>query len=501
MAGRRPRLTVRLELEIATVTLGWRRTSAYGDPFTRLGGALWATFTDVRFAVLQIILVAVAGVIGALLRQIPAAALHDPAGYAAELADLHRRYDPLTLLGVQIGPTMTDVFEALGFFRIFSAPWFAILLSLLAVSIVVCTLDRTPRLWHSVRDVRVRQPAPFFDLQLHQRAALEEQALAPEAVAAVFRRRHYAVRTERDEDGVAYVYGDRNRYFRLATLLTHLGLILFLVGAAVTGAFGFEAVLFVGEGQTAPVQPVGTPGNLLVKNLGFEAPQRADGSFVDFRTDLAVYRDGQEIARQVIRVNEPLTVDGFVFHQNTFGPAEDLTIRTADGTLVWQGPVILDGQLQGQPQGFLTIPGDQVGLLAVLGQDGAGAPRLNLLGVSAGQQAGQLQPEFAAQLHLGGQSDPAASGGYAISWTKSGAFSGMVVKRDPGQPLIWIAFLCLISGLVLSFYFPRRRVWARLESGRVQLALLADRYVPAGREFEQLLVDLTARPAPQPQAP
>jgi cytochrome c biogenesis protein len=439
--------------------------------------------------VLQIILVAVAGVIGALLRQIPSAALHDPAGYAAELADLHRRYDGLTILGAQVGPSVVNVFDALGFFRIFSAPWFTMLLSLLAVSIVVCTLDRTPRLWHSVHDLHIRQPEPFFDLGLHQRALLADGP--PEAeVAATFRRRHFAVREERDAEGVVYLYGDRNRYFRLATLLTHLGLILFLAGAAVTGAFGFETVLFVGEGQTAPVQPVGTPGNLLVKNLGFSAPQRADGTFEDFRTDIAIFRDGQQIARQVIRVNEPLTIDGYVFHQNTFGPAAELTIRAADGTLVWQGPVILDGQFQGQPQGFLTIPGAQVGLITVLGEDSSGTPLLTLLGVSAGQQAGQLQPEFATQLAAGTSSDPATSGGYTVTFVKADAFSGMVVKRDPGQPLIWIAFLCLISGLVLTFYFPRRRVWARVTQGRLQLAMLADRYVPAGREFEELLADL-----------
>ena len=66
------------------------------------------------------------------------------------------------------------------------------------------------------------------------------------------------------------------------------------------------------------------------------------------------------------------------------------------------------------------------------------------------------------------------------------SWSGMVVKNDPGQPLIWIAFGLLISGLVLTFYFPRRRAWARIEGDRVSLAFLADRYVDRDREFERL---------------
>ena len=61
-----------------------------------------------------------------------------------------------------------------------------------------------------------------------------------------------------------------------------------------------------------------------------------------------------------------------------------------------------------------------------------------------------------------------------------------MVKKDPGAPFIWIAYGSLILGLVLTFYFPRR-VWGRLADGRLELAMLADRYVDAEREFGGLL--------------
>ena len=93
-------------------------------------------------------------------------------------------------------------------------------------------------------------------------------------------------------------------------------------------------VVFVGEGQTAPVQPVGTPRNLLVKVNSFSMPLLPDGAPADFVTDLSVFQDGQEIARKQIRVNDPLEVQGYVFHQNAFGPAVDLTIHDAEGGLV-----------------------------------------------------------------------------------------------------------------------------------------------------------------------
>jgi cytochrome c biogenesis protein ResB len=69
----------------------------------------------------------------------------------------------------------------------------------------------------------------------------------------------------------------------------------------------------------------------------------------------------------------------------------------------------------------------------------------------------------------------------------------MVIKRDPGQGLVWVAYLSLITGLVLSFYFPRRRFWARFEDGTLQMAMLADRYVDTEREFERLVATIGKR--------
>ncbi|MDP8905795.1 MAG: cytochrome c biogenesis protein ResB [Chloroflexota bacterium] len=484
---------------MATITVGGRRSATYLDPLGRLGWLAWRTLTSVRFAVVQISLLAAAGVVGTLVRQLPGFALHDPAAYAEQMAEMHRIYDSTTVLGLSVGPQMVELFERLGFFRVFSAPWFIFLLSLLVVSIVVCTLDRMPRLWRSVSRVNAIQPPAFYQLGLAERARFAAAGAATiDELTRTLRGRRFSVR-EAQVDGVRHVYGDRNRYFKLATLLTHLGLILFLAGGALTMAIGFETVIFVGEGQTAPVRPVGSPNNLLVKNLSFAAPTRPDGSFIDFRTDLAVYRNGELVARKTIRVNDPLEVDGFVFHQNTFGPAAVLEIRDAHGRLAWDGPVLLAGVLAGRPQGFLTVPGADLGLLLVLDRTTDGVPLLAVSGLGPGDGADESNLLFVRGLGLGATSQPAATGGFAISWKQAGAYTGLVVKRDPGEAVIWVAFLCLLSGLVLTFYFPRRRVWARLDGDRLSVVLSADRYVSAEREFEQLLEELGARLGRRPE--
>jgi cytochrome c biogenesis protein len=245
---------------------------------------------------------------------------------------------------------------------------------------------------------------------------------------------------------------------------------------------------------------VGTPRNLLVKVNSFSMPLHPDGTPADFVTDLSVFQDGHEVARKQIRVNDPLEVQGYVFHQNAFGPAVDLTIHDPEGGLVWTGPVLLDSQVAGFPSGFMTIPGSEVGLLAVLTEtaDGVGALVLQGVGlptVTDDGAAGQVEGTdlFRVVVGLGGTVDPSAAGGYAITWDRAGAWTGMVIKNDPGAPVIWLAFLFLITGLCLTFYFPRRRAWVRVDPDAVRVAVLADRYVDTERELRGVVEELRLR--------
>ena len=453
--------------------------------FGRVGRLAWATLTSVRFAVLLIIGIVVSGLIGTLVRQFPSSVLHDPVGYAKQLADMHQRWDANQLLGIRFGPAMVDLFDALG------------LLPDLLLVLVRGAAGRPGRghhLLHPGPDTATLALGPAG----HHRPAAAVLRSAPagarDARAHVTRRpttwsRCSAAATSRsagpttDDGSTLWLQGDRNQYLKLTTLLTHLGLILFLVGGAVTVSLGFETVVFVGEGQTAPVRPVGTPDNLLVKVNSFQAPRLDNGQFADFVTDLSVFQNGQEIARKDIRVNDPLEVQGFVFHQNTFGPSVDLTVHDPSGQLVWTGPMLLDDTLAGFPSGFTTIPGSNVGVLAVLTKTADGTSALLLQGVGQADATGVAPGLFRAVIPVGGTADPNVTAGYTITWDRVGAWTGMVIKNDPGAPVIWIAFLCLISGLVMTFYLPRRRAWVRLDGDTLRVAMLGDRYVDMAREM------------------
>ena len=488
----------------------------------RLGGRTWDLFTSVDFAVLQIIVLGVFATIGMTLTQLPGFAFRSATDYAAEMDRIHARYD------ASIGPAGVAVLERIGAFHVFGSWWFSLSLVLLLVSIVICTIDRTPRLWRQSVDVRVVQPDPFFDPRLPDRAAMN--GVGEAALAAVLRRHRFRVRRA-EEDGSVYLYGDRNQYTKLATLLTHLGLILFLVAAAVTSRFGFEAGLVVAAGTTTTVQPIGTPGLLVVKNNGFSAPRLPSGGFADFTTDLSVYRDGAEVARKTIRVNDPLAVDGFTFHQNGFGPAPDITIRDAAGGLLWSGPVALTDSVDGRPYGTMGVPGHDFGLQLVLDRASGGsggatnAPATGSDGAAGGATGasadgpatllvlpyrvvgtnadGSSRVENAAPFVVDSGKAVAATGlDITLEFDGVAAYSLLIAKQDPGQGIVWVAFGSLIAGILITFYLPRRRVWTRLSpSGALAICGRSDRYVDFEREFGRLLDDLVAARAVDPAGP
>jgi cytochrome c biogenesis protein len=456
---------------------------------------IWRLFTSVNFAVVQIVAVAVLAVFGMTIRQLPGFAFRSPGDYATEMNKLRSIYEPVLKVG------LVDLMERLQLFHVFSSTPFSVALLVLAISILICTLDRLPRLWQQSAAIRVVQPEAYFDRRLPDRVSIAGGAgLTPGAVSTALREAHFSVREAAGPDGVQFLYGDRNRWTKLATLISHLGLILFLVAGLVTARLGDEQGLVVAEGDTLTVQPIGTPGLLLVKNLGFDAPGLETGSPTDFTTDLAVYRDGELIAHKTIRVNDPLSAGGYTFHQNGFGPAPDLVIRsTIDGSVLWSGPVPLTDAAGGRPFGALPVPGQPFGLEFLLDRtdDGVGALVILPYAVNGTNPDGTPHIIKAPIPFYAVRGDPVDLGGLHMTLEIRGfsEYTLLIAKRDPGAPIIWLAFVALLLGLAITFYLPRRRVWARLgRDGRLDLVGRSDRQVDFDREFGGLVDALvTAR--------
>ena len=439
-----------------------------------------ALLANVQFAMVQIAAITIAATIGVALRQLPDYALLSASDYAVEMGELRALYEPT------LGP-LVDVFERLGLFRIFTAPWFTAMLILLTVSITVCTLDRLPKIRAVTARSRVEQPGSFFDASLAGRGTMhlataltaEQSEDAATRVAQQMRARGWEASTSPDPEapGGKIVHGDRFRRSYRFTLVMHTGLVLLIAGAALSGALGYTQGILLTNGEALPVGKIGSAGGLVVENRAFSAPRTESGAFADFTTELALYRDGAQVAEKVIRVNDPLMYDGWSFHQNFFGPSVKLEIRSITGDLLWSGEAPLTATVEGAPYATLPIPGSSAGLELLLQRDPAGAAALLVVASEpVAPSSSEVRTLFASVL-APGEVASAPSVNFTVQLQAVSSYTGIIARRDPAAAIVWLAAALIMAGLTLTLRRPRARLWIRIQPGRTEAdaALLLER--------------------------
>ncbi|MFM9128271.1 MAG: cytochrome c biogenesis protein ResB [Candidatus Limnocylindrus sp.] len=446
-----------------------------------------ALLANVRFAVLQIGIITLASTVGIALRQLPDFALQNAGDYASEMAKLRAEYEPT------LGP-LFNVFERLGLFRVFTSPWFTALLVLLTVSIIVCTWDRLPKIAAATAPSRPEQPDTFFSESLPGRGVIDLPSALPtnaelggraNTAAAEAKRDGWEVSVAADPErtGGLLLHADRFRRSGRFTLVMHTGLVVMLLGAAASGIFGYTQGILLTDGEALPVGKIGTASGLVIVNHAFSAPRTESGAFADFSTDLGVYVGGEEVARQLVRVNEPLAYDGWSFHQNFFGPAARLEIRDDVGALLWSGDAPFAAQVDGAPYATLPIPGSNAGIEMQLRRDTNGvaaifvvasAPDLNAVPGDDGSVP--LKTIFASVLAPGDVAT-APGAGFSVYLREVTSYTGIIARRDPASLLIWIAAALIMGGLMLTLRRPRARLWLQIHPGSssVPIVLLTER--------------------------
>ncbi len=272
------------------------------DPF-RL---LWRGLVSVRFALGLIGFLALASFAGVLIPQLPVEMRGNPAAEAAWLEFQRGRFGFLT-----------DPLDLLGLFQVFRSLWFISGLALLVASVCVCTANRLPPIWRNVFSPQTRVPDEYLT---HGEASISVAAQQAGSFAHELSRRRYRVTTAVEGD-TTYVFADRYPWAQFATFVSHLALILFLAGGFITVLTAREQQVFIAEGEPAyPVFAIDDRDHMQV--YVEDAVGRFDetGFPLDYRTSLVVYRDGQEVARGVSTVSDPLRYGGYTFHQSAYFP-------------------------------------------------------------------------------------------------------------------------------------------------------------------------------------
>lgn len=418
-------------------------------------------FTSVKTANLLLAAMLVAGLAGILVQQFGTSTLRDPALLVAAVQRLPARY----------GEPLASLIERLDLYRVFTSWWWTLLVAAFTVSVVGNTTGRLPRLLRDVRTARVERGRAFFRSSIPGRTGPID-GLDGSVIPELLRRQGYRIRQVRI-GGTTHLLGERNRLAPLASIASHAALVLFVVGMGfVTPRFGYETALKIPVGEGRPTGFPDDPWTVLVQNEQFVARFDAAGAPLDYRTSIAVYRYGDRIARKEITVNDPLAIDGWVFHENFFGPAVEIDVRDETGLILYSGAVLLDGNLAGQPEGLLAVPGTDVSLELLLAKGEGGVAELTVIGARR-PTGGQEGPQIVFGAVLGsGDGYWAPDPGIGVEFRRPSSYIGLIAKRDPGQGFIWLGAVLLVAGISISLLRPRRRVWARYDATTVRLAVV-----------------------------
>lgn len=306
----------------------------------RSTGALLLEFLGSMYlAIILLVVIAIASAIGTVLQQ------NQP------YADYVRKF----------GPFWFDVFRSLGFYDVYSATWFLLLVGFLLVSTAVCVWRHTPAILREFRhfrlDVQEKSLRAFHHVSEWSTAIDRNEAAG--RIAALLQRRGYKVRSKGGDDHLV-IAATRGATGRLGYIVFHVAIIVICIAGLINGNLPLRFAELTGqvkvETRDLPVSQVPPESTLGSDNLAFRGSvnipegsyatfaflQVRDGYLVqklpfkitleDFRiehypsgqpksfeSDIVITDDElKEPLRKTIAVNHPLSYKGYNIYQASF---------------------------------------------------------------------------------------------------------------------------------------------------------------------------------------
>ncbi|MGW3090753.1 cytochrome c biogenesis protein ResB [Streptomyces sp. NPDC001108] len=417
--------------------------------------------------------------------------------------------------------TVSPIYEKLQFFDVYSSVWFSAIYILLFVSLIGCIVPRTGQFVGQLRGRPPGAPKRLNRLPAYTtwRTAAEPEEVRAAALAAMRKRRF---RAHTVGDAVAAEKG----YLREAgNLVFHVALIVMLVAFAYGQLFKSEGAKLIVQGDgfanTKPQYDDFKSGSLfdedsltpfsftLDKFIGTyerSGPQRGTPRTYEAHV---TYEEGAygKPKKTVIRVNEPLEIDGTKVYLNAHGYAPVVSVKDSSGKEVYRNAVpllpmdanvtssgaikVMDGyrdqngkKIQlgfqaffvptfagaGKGTMFSQFPAPDFPVLALNGFYGS-------LGVDSGlpQNVYQLDKSKMTafkgadgkplkQRLLAGETMKLPDGG-SITFEGVDEWASFQISKQPASGWALTGAVAAIAGLAGSLFIQRRRVWVRAVTG------------------------------------
>ncbi len=423
---------------------------------------IWSFFASITLAVIVFTAISATSIVGTILEQ---------------QAEPEKSIKFLSKIFGASAPGAYRVLDALGFTDMYHSWWFLALLFIFTANLVICSLDRLPKIWKLVKEpIAPLKPEQFAVMPVKRELLLQGK---PEEIkgALVSGLKKIGYNAEvHQEEGALQVYAEKGRQSRLGVYVTHLSIILILLGALIGMWFGFNGGLNLPEGATSSVAYTGNGGSV---PLGFAI--RCDdfeASFYDnsdspkaYKSLLTVIDNGQEVMKKQIDVNNPLKYKGITFYQASYGfsPSKDSLFRF---TVMSNAGVREDVQLKfGET---FAIPGTNItakiaGFSPALGQDENGklytyAEMMNNPAVFLEFTEGGKLKYNQWVLKRYPQTWRVPDGVVEFKKLWGAQYTGLQVRRDPGVWIVYLGSLVMAIGLYAAFFMSHSRIWIRLSN-------------------------------------
>ena len=428
----------------------------------RLLQRLFALISDLRLAIVLLLAIALTSGIGTAIPQKEVVAFY------------HQRYDATPWLGLLHG----DELLALQLDHVYSSTWFLALLAWLGLSLLLCSWRRQwPALQASLRWIDYRSARQLSKLSVAETRSVADAEAALGALAERLRGGGWQVRPQPGR-----LAARRGLAGRFGPLLVHAGLVVLMVGAAWGALAGQRLEQFLAPGRELELlDPRGRSQLTLVLDR-FVIQRDPAGRPEQFTSSLTLRPPAATLPEEKaeISVNHPLRTRGITLYQADWALA-------AIEVQLGRSPV-LPLPLQAFPQ-----LGEQVwGLVLPTRPDGSEPVLLSLTSEQGPVEVYGADGTLLGRIVPGGE--PVDVQGLPVRVVSVLPASGILLKRDPGVPLVYTGFAIALLGGGLSL-IATRQLWAVAEAtdGRLHVAGLCNRNLTAfAAELPALLPEAEA---------
>ena len=375
----------------------------------------WQRFTSMNTGIALLLLIAALAVVGTLIPQERAVS--------------------------SASPLVQMLYQTVGLGDLYHAWWFRGLLGLLSLNVLACMVRQFPALW---RRTSLQEPWPSLK-ETSPQVVLPSREQAVYNVERVLQADGFAWKKQEIEGRLVWL-AHRRRWAAWGTFLAHLSVLLITAGGLYGSLAGMQGELSVPVGERRLLDETwGAATGLEIELADFRTEYYENGQVSDWISDVIVRKDGRELARQLVKVNQPLDLDGLRLYQSFYGQMIDAQLGTGMK------------QRLAERQVWVVEPTRQVAVQVM-----RYIPDFDPLRPMVSRSTEARNPHFLYVVYENGrQSDWGAAatgqevklpGGGSVVFTGAVPFSGFQIKLDPGIPIVFTGFILLVFGFFAGLY-------------------------------------------------